>query len=76
MAHWALRHREDDLVSTMQRLAELDEPGDLPVAIETRRGLRVGPLDVCLEVFPFDAVVATATDVGRVAFAAPKPAPC
>ena len=44
VAHWTLRHREDELVSTMQRLAELEEPGDLPVAIETRSGLVVDRL--------------------------------
>ena len=44
VAHWTLGHREDELVSTMQRLAELEEPGDLPIAIETRSGLVVDRL--------------------------------
>ena len=44
LAHWTLRHFEDDLVSTMQRLAEFTDPVDLPVAIETRSGLVVDRL--------------------------------
>ncbi len=44
LAHWTLRHFEDDLVATMQRLAEFTDPADLPVAIETRSGLVVDRL--------------------------------
>ena len=44
VAHWTLRHREDELVSTMQRLVEFTDPADLPVVIETRSGLVVDRL--------------------------------
>jgi hypothetical protein len=44
VAHWTLRHVEDDVVATLKRLAEVAAPGSLPVAIETRTGLVVDRL--------------------------------
>src|SRR5688572_22019877 len=44
VAHWTLRHVEDELDLTMRRLAQLATPVELPVAIETRSGLVVDRL--------------------------------
>ena len=44
VAHWTLRHQEDDVVATLQRLAQIADPRALPVAIETRTGLVVDRL--------------------------------
>jgi transposase len=44
LAHWTPRHLECEIASTMQRLAGFADPGDLPVAIETRGGLVVDRL--------------------------------
>lgn len=44
VAHWTLRHMESDVVATMDRLAGLGDPAELPVAIEMRTGLVVDRL--------------------------------
>ena len=44
LAHWTVRHEEAELVGALQRLADLADPGELPVAIETRSGLVVDRL--------------------------------
>jgi transposase len=44
VARWEFTHIEDDIARTLAKLAEFGEPGDLPVAIDTTRGLVVDRL--------------------------------